>query len=419
MGINVLIIGSGGREDALSWKIATSRRAGNIFCAPGNAGTARIARCVPLAIDDHEAFVEFCGREKIDLVVIGQEAALVAGLADRMRAHDIRVFGPSAAAARLEGSKKFTRELCRAYDIPSPSWRVFDELEAAQRFIAEQTFPLVVKADGLAAGKGVVIAENRQAAEKAVEDILSGKFGARSLLIEEFMEGEEASFFALSDGEDVRLFGTAQDYKCVFDGDQGPNTGGMGAFSPARMMSPVMTHEIMDKIVNPTFAALRENNTPFIGVLYAGLMMTSQGAKLVEFNVRFGDPECQVLLLRLKSDLLELLLAVSEGRLASQEIVWHDDYALTVVMATKGYPGSYGRGSVIGGLIAAEALDDVKVFHAATSCEEGVWRANGGRVLNVSAWGKSLEQARARAYGAVDQINWPEGFFRTDIGLKC
>ena len=410
MSNNVLIIGSGGREDALAWKIAASPRAGNVFCVPGNVG---------IAIDDDQALAEFCHREKIDLVVIGPEVALVAGLGDKMRAQGIKVFGSSAMAARLEGSKKFTRELCRDYDIPSPSWQAFDEPQAAKDFIATQKFPLVVKADGLAAGKGVIIAENKEEAEKAIDDILCGKFGARSLLIEEFMQGEEVSFFALSDGNCARIFGTAQDHKRAFDGDKGPNTGGMGAFSPARMMSSEMEQEVMAKIINPTLAAMREKNAVFTGVLYAGLMMTAQGIKLVEFNVRFGDPECQVLMMRLKSDFLELLLSVAEQRLDAQEVVWHDDHALTVVMATRGYPGAYERGSAITGLGAAEALDDVKIFHAATtSCGDGVWQANGGRVLNVSARGKSLEQARRRAYCAVNEINWPEGFFRSDIGQK-
>ena len=410
MSNNVLIIGSGGREDALAWKIAASPRAGNVFCVPGNAD---------IAIDDDQALAEFCHREKIDLVVIGLEAALVAGLGDKMRAQGIKVFGPSAMAARLEGSKKFTRELCRDYDIPSPSWQAFDEPQEAKDFIATQKFPLAVKADGLAAGKGVIIAENKEEAEKAIDDILCGKFGARSLLIEEFMQGEEVSFFALSDGNCARAFGTAQDHKRAFDGDKGPNTGGMGAFSPARMMSSEMEQEVMTKIINPTLAAMREKNAVFTGVLYAGLMMTAQGIKLVEFNVRFGDPECQVLMMRLKSDFLELLLSVAEQRLDAQEVVWHDDHALTVVMATRGYPGAYERGSAITGLGAAEALDDVKIFHAATTlCGDGVWQANGGRVLNVSARGKSLEQARLRAYCAVNEINWPEGFFRSDIGQK-
>ena len=410
MSNNVLIIGSGGREDALAWKIAASPRAGNVFCVPGN---------VHIAIDDDQALAEFCRREKIDLVVIGLEASLVAGLGDKMRAQGIKVFGPSAMAARLEGSKKFTRELCRDYDIPSPSWQAFDEPRAAKDFIAAQKFPVAVKADGLAAGKGVIIAENKEEAEKAIDDILCGKFGARSLLIEEFMQGEEVSFFALSDGNCVRAFGTAQDHKRAFDGDKGPNTGGMGAFSPARMMSSEMEQEVMTKIINPTLAAMREKNAVFTGVLYAGLMMTAQGIKLVEFNVRFGDPECQVLMMRLKSDFLELLLSVAEQRLDAQEVVWHDDHALTVVMATRGYPGAYERGSAITGLGAAEALDDVKIFHAATTlCGDGVWQANGGRVLNVSARGKSLEQARLRAYCAVNEINWPEGFFRSDIGQK-
>ena len=410
MSNNVLIIGSGGREDALAWKIAASPRAGNVFCVPGN---------VHIAIDDDQALAEFCRREKIDLVVIGLEASLVAGLGDKMRAQGIKVFGPSAMAARLEGSKKFTRELCRDYDIPSPSWQAFDEPQMAKDFIAAQKFPLAVKADGLAAGKGVIIAENKEEAEKAIDDILCGKFGARSLLIEEFMQGEEVSFFALSDGNCVRAFGTAQDHKRAFDGDKGPNTGGMGAFSPARMMSSEMEEEVMTKIINPTLAAMREKNAVFTGVLYAGLMMTAQGIKLVEFNVRFGDPECQVLMMRLKSDFLELLLSVAEQRLDAQEIIWHDDHALTVVMATRGYPGAYERGSAITGLGAAEALDDVKIFHAATTlCGDGVWQANGGRVLNVSARGKSLEQARLRAYCAVNEINWPEGFFRSDIGQK-
>ncbi len=420
MGINVLIIGSGGREDALAWKIAASRRAGNIFCAPGNAGIARAetVRCVKISAHDQQAVAEFCGQEKIDLVVIGPEGALTAGLADYLRQYGLKVFGPSAAAARLESSKAFTRKLCAQYNIPSPAWRAFDDEAAAKQFIQDHDYPLVVKADGLAAGKGVTIAENRAQAEKAIDDILSGKFGVGSLLVEEFMEGEEASFFVLSDGESARIFGTAQDHKRAFDGDQGPNTGGMGAFSPAAIVSPAMEREIMAQIIEPTLQAMRDQNAPFTGVLYAGLMITGGGVKLVEFNVRFGDPECQVLMMRLKSDLLDLLWAAACGRLAEQEIIWHEDHAMTVVMATQGYPESYATGSRIEGLDEAAALDRVKIFHAATLYDDGVWQANGGRVLNVSACGKSLEQARAQAYSAIDRIHWPEGFFRSDIGQK-
>ena len=419
--MNVLLIGGGGREHALAWKLEQSPLLDRLYCAPGNAGIAQIAECVALDVADHQAVIAFCKKKDIDLAVIGPEAPLVAGLADDLEAAGVKAFGPSRVAAELEGSKGFTKDLCAEYGIPTAAYRRFDDASAAKAYVATRSLPIVVKADGLAAGKGVVIAETREQANAAIDDCFGGAFGAAGaeLVIEEFLDGEEASFFALVDGETALPLATAQDHKRAFDGDQGPNTGGMGAYSPAPIMTPSLCAQVMQQIILPTVRAMQARGTPFKGVLYAGLMIKHGAAKLIEYNVRFGDPEAQVLMLRLKSDLLPALLAVAEGRLSGVAVDWHDDAALCVVMAARGYPGAYAKGSEIKGLEAAGADPDVQIFHAGTKRDGARILADGGRVLGVTARDGNIGEAQARAYAAVDKIDWPGGFCRRDIGFRA
>jgi phosphoribosylamine--glycine ligase len=415
--MNILLIGSGGREHALAWKIAASPLVEKLYCAPGNAGIAQEAACVALDTADHAAVIGFCKQNGIDFVVVGPEAPLCAGIVDDLTAAGIKAFGPTRAAARLEGSKGFTKDLCAAHGIPTAAYAHFTDAAPAKAYVRAQGAPIVIKADGLAAGKGVTVAASVAEAEAAIDAIMAEADAA--LVVEECLVGEEASFFALSDGEHVLPLASAQDHKRVHDGDQGPNTGGMGAYSPAAIMTPAMTRRAMDEIVLPTVRAMRQMGCPYQGVLYAGLMITAAGPQLIEYNARFGDPETQVLMLRLKSDLVPALVAASDGMLRNFDLRWHDDAALTVVMAAHGYPGTYARGSVIEGLDAAAGVEGVEIFHAGTKQEGGRIVANGGRVLNVSAIGKSVAEAQARAYAAVDRIRWTDGFCRRDIGWRA
>jgi phosphoribosylamine--glycine ligase len=419
--MNILLIGSGGREHALAWAIAASPQCGRLFIAPGNPGTAACGINVVVDVTDHRAVISFCRLNAIGLVVVGPEAPLVAGLVDDLAAARIKAFGPTKAAAQLEGSKAFTKDLCAEFRIPTAAYRRFTEAETAKAYIRVQGAPIVVKADGLAAGKGVVVAATIEEAEAAVETMLGGGLGqaGAEVVIEDYLEGEEASFFALSDGTHAIPFGTAQDHKRVFDGDQGPNTGGMGAYSPAPVMTPDLQAQVMRDIVEPTVAAMQSRGTPYVGVLYAGLMITAEGPKLIEYNARFGDPETQVLMPRLKTDLVAAMLAACEGKLQGFEAHWWDHTALTVVMATKGYPGRVERGSAINGLKKAEAVDHALVFHAGTKMSGDTLVANGGRVLAVTATGKTVREAQANAYAAVDRIDWPGGFCRRDIGWRA
>jgi phosphoribosylamine--glycine ligase len=419
--MKVLLIGGGGREHALAWKLKQSPLLDTLYCAPGNAGIAQVARCITLNVADPSAVIGFCKENDIGLVMIGPEAPLVAGLADDLELQGIKVFGPSRAAAELEGSKGFTKDLCAEYGIPTARYARFTAAEAAKAYVASHGVPIVVKADGLAAGKGVVIAKTRAEADAAIDACFAGAFGraGAEVVIEEFLDGEEASFFALVDGETPLALVTAQDHKRAFDGDQGPNTGGMGAYSPAPIMTEALCAQVLEEIVLPTVRAMKARGTPFKGVLYAGLMIKSGRAKLIEYNVRFGDPEAQVLMLRLKSDLLPALIAVAEGRLGGVSLDWHDDAALCVVMAAKGYPGTYAKGSEIRGLDAASTDPNVVIFHAGTKREGDRILADGGRVLGVTARGSSIAEAKARAYAAVDKIDWPGGFCRHDIGHRA
>jgi phosphoribosylamine--glycine ligase len=424
--VNILLLGSGGREHALAWKMAASPLTDRLFCAPGNAGIAREAECVALDIADHKAVIDFCRAQAIDFVVVGPEAPLCAGIVDDLEAAGIKAFGPSRAAARLEGSKGFTKDLCRANNIPTGAYERFNAADAAKAYIRSHGAPIVVKADGLAAGKGVVVAASIEEAEAAVDMMFGGGIvvsnpgqAGAEVVIEEFLDGEEASFFALCDGDHALALTTAQDHKRACDGDKGPNTGGMGAYSPAPNIDAAMNARIMAEIVTPTLRAMKAMGAPYKGVLYAGLMITGDGPKLIEYNARFGDPETQVLMLRLMSDLVPALLASRDGQLKAFDLRWYDDPALTVVMAAKGYPGSYARGSVIEGLDAAAQVEGVEIFHAGTKAEGGKIVANGGRVLNVSAIGKTVKEAQARAYAAIARIRWPDGFYRHDIGWRA
>ncbi|MCR4266719.1 phosphoribosylamine--glycine ligase [Nitratireductor sp. ZSWI3] len=419
--MKVLLIGSGGREHALAWKLAASPVLTKLYAAPGNPGIAGEAECVAIDIADHAAVAAFCRKEAIDLVVVGPEAPLVAGLADVLSQAGIRVFGPSAAAAQLEGSKSFTKELCDRQGIPTAAYGRFDNALAAREYVREHGAPIVIKADGLAAGKGVTVAMTVDDALNAVEECFDGGFGAAgaSVVVEEFLQGEEASFFCLCDGKTALPFGTAQDHKRVGEGDTGPNTGGMGAYSPAPAMTDALIERTMREIVEPTLKGMAEMGLPFTGVLYAGLMLTADGPKLIEYNVRFGDPECQVLMPRLKEDLLVLMNAAVDGQLAHMSARWRDEAALTVVLAAEGYPANPRRGSVIRGVDEAAKGEDVVIFHAGTALKDGALVANGGRVLNVTALGGSVKEAQARAYTAVDRIDWPEGFCRRDIGWRA
>jgi phosphoribosylamine---glycine ligase len=419
--MNVLLIGSGGREHALAWAISASPLLGKLYCAPGNAGIAEVAECPVLDIDDPAAVIQLCIDNSVDFVVIGPEAPLVAGLADDLAAAKIKAFGPSKAAAQLEGSKGFTKDFCSEFGIPTGAYKRCTDAAMARAYLAQQPLPIVVKADGLAAGKGVVIAETREQANAAIEACFSGAFGAAGaeVVVEECLVGEEASFFALVDGTHALAFGAAQDHKRVLDGERGLNTGGMGAYSPAPIMTAEMTQRTMDEIIWPTVRGMAARGTPFRGVLFAGLMITAVGPKLIEYNVRFGDPETQVLMMRLKSDLLPALVATADGVLKTFDVRWRDDAALTVVMASKGYPGDYAKGSPIGALDAARGIKGVEVFHAGTARDGGQLRAVGGRVLNVTARGRSVAEAQRTAYAAVDKIDWPGGFCRRDIGWRA
>jgi len=426
--MNILLLGSGGREHALAWKMAASPLAERLYCAPGNAGIAREAACVALDIADHAAVIAFCRNNGIDFVVVGPEAPLCAGIVDDLEAAGIKAFGPSRAAARLEGSKGFTKDLCRANGIPTAAYQRFRAADAAKTYIRGRGTPIVVKADGLAAGKGVIVAQNLAEAEAAIDMMFGGggmpgtnlgEAGGEVVVIEEFLDGEEASFFVLCDGVTAIPLSTAQDHKRAYDGDQGPNTGGMGAYSPAPNINVAMSARVMNEIIDPTMRAMKAIGAPYKGVLYAGLMITREGPKLIEYNVRFGDPETQVLMLRLMSDLVPALLASRDGMLKSFDLRWYPDPALTVVMAAKGYPGSYARGSVIDGLDEAGAVEGVEIFHAGTKAEGARILANGGRVLDVSAIGKTVGQAQSRAYEAISRIRWPEGFYRHDIGWRA
>ncbi len=422
--MRILVVGSGGREHALCWTIAASPLCEELYCAPGNAGVAQDAVCVPVGAEDLDGLIALARDKRIDYVVVGPEGPLVAGLVDRLAEAGIKAFGPSAAAAALEGSKGFMKDLCAKYDIPTAGYRRFTEAAAAKAYLREQGVPIVVKADGLAAGKGVTVAATLAEAEAAVEAAMEGDaFGAAGseLVIEEFLEGEEASFFALVDGETALPLATAQDHKRVGDGDTGPNTGGMGAYSPAPVLTEARCREVMERIILPTVRGMKAEGRPYKGVLYAGLMVAPDGAiRLLEYNVRFGDPECQVLMMRLMSDLLPALIATTDGVLSSFDLRWYDEAALVVVMAAKGYPGSYEKGSAIRGLGDAAQNDDVMVFHAGTKAGlESEILANGGRVLGVTAIAPAIAEAQARAYQAVDRIDWPEGFCRRDIGWRA
>jgi phosphoribosylamine--glycine ligase len=418
--MNVLLIGSGGREHALAWKIAASPLLEKLYAAPGNPGIAQEAECVALDPSDHEAVAAFARANAIDLVVVGPEAPLVAGLADALAQAGVRVFGPTAAAARLEGSKGFMKDLCAAYAIPTAAYARFNNAPKAKAYARQQGAPIVIKADGLAAGKGVTVAMTMAEALAAIDDCFEGAFGAAGaeVVIEEFLEGEEASFFCLCDGETALPFGAAQDHKRVGEGDEGPNTGGMGAFSPAPVMTAEMQERVMRAIIRPTMEGMAKMGAPFSGVLFAGLMITDQGPKLIEYNVRFGDPECQVLMMRLKDDLLTLMKASTDGQLGRVSVRWRDEAALAVVLAAKGYPGSYATGSPIRGLEEA-AAQGAQIFHAGTRMGAGGLEAAGGRVLNVAALGGDVAAAQAAAYRAVDRIDWADGFCRRDIGWRA
>ncbi len=418
--MNVLLIGSGGREHALAWKIAASPVLTKLYCAPGNPGIAHEAECVALDPADHAAIIAFCKEKGVDFVVVGPEAPLVAGIADELRAAGISVFGPSKAAAQLEGSKGFTKDLCARFNIPTGAYGRFTNAAAARAYVEKQGAPIVVKADGLAAGKGVVVAMTVQEALDAVDACFDGAFGGAGaeVVVEEFLDGEEASFFCLCDGKTALPFGTAQDHKRVGDGDTGANTGGMGAYSPAPVMSQAIIERTMRELIEPTMRGMAEIGAPFSGVLFAGLMITRDGPKLIEYNTRFGDPETQVLMLRLKDDVLLLLKAAADGALDQVSVRWNDDPALTVVMAAKGYPASPEKGSVIKGVDAAQS-DNVQVFHAGTAEKNGELVANGGRVLNVTSTGKTVQEAQDAAYAAIARIDWPEGFYRRDIGWRA
>jgi len=419
--MNILILGSGGREHALAWATLQNPKCDKLIVAPGNGGIGQIAQCADLDPDNPGAVVDFAAEEAIDFVIIGPEAPLAAGVSDALRAAGILCFGPSQAAAELEASKSFTKEICDAASAPTAAYARFTEAEPARAYVQAQGAPIVVKADGLAAGKGVIVAMDEATALAAIDDMFAGEFGAAGaeVVIEAFLEGEEASFFVLCDGETALPIGTAQDHKRAFDGDAGPNTGGMGAYSPAPVMSDAVIARTMAEIVEPTMAEMARRGTPFSGVLFAGLMIKDGAPSLIEYNVRFGDPECQCLMLRLGAQALDLMLAAAQGRLADIAVTWADDHAMCVVMAAEGYPGSYEKGSVINGLEEMPETSVEMCFHAGTRASEGQYRAVGGRVLGLTARADSLADARTRAYGLVDRVDWPEGFNRSDIGWRA
>ena len=417
--MKVLLIGSGGREHALAWKIAQSPLLEELYAAPGNPGIAEHATLSDVKVEDHAAVVAFCKDKAIDFVVVGPEAPLVAGLADDLRAAGIATFGPSAAAAQLEGSKGFTKDLCARYNIPTGAYKRFKDAASAKAYVHEQGAPIVIKADGLAAGKGVTVAMKVDEALAAIDDCFSGAFGAAGaeVVVEAFLDGEESSFFCLSDGKTALALATAQDHKRVGDGDTGPNTGGMGAYSPAPVMTDEMVARTMKEIIEPTIKGMAQDGHPFTGVFFAGLMITEKGPELIEYNTRFGDPECQVLMMRLKSDILPILYATATGTLDQVTAEWREDPALTVVLASKGYPGAYDKATPID--FIPEATGDAKVFHAGTAIKDGKLVATGGRVLNVTAFGKTVSEAQKRAYELLDQVKWENGFCRRDIGWQA
>ena len=419
--MNILLIGSGGREHALAWTLSASPLLTRLYCAPGNAGIARDAECVAIDAMDIDRLVSFAKAKQIDFAVIGPEAPLTAGLADRFEAAGIKALGPSAKGAQLEASKGFVKDLCAEHGIPTAKFRRCKDAASAKAFAATLGVPVVIKADGLAQGKGVVIAATADEANAAIDSMFGGAFGTagNEVVVEEFLEGEEASFIVLTDGRHVLPLAGAQDHKRVHDGDEGPNTGGMGAYSPASVLTPEIQQKVLDRIVRPTIDAMRARGTPYQGVLYAGLMIKDGEPKLIEYNCRFGDPECQVLMLRLKSDLLPALIAARDGVLDSFDLRWRNEAAITVVMAANGYPAAYEKGTPIKGLESASHVEGVEIFHAGTVARDGQILANGGRVLNVCAIGKDVSEARARAYEAIARINWPNGFCRSDIGWRA
>jgi phosphoribosylamine---glycine ligase len=417
--MKVLLIGSGGREHALAWKLAQSPLLTKLYAAPGNPGIGEHAELVALNVENHGAVVDFCASHAIDFVVIGPEAPLVAGLADDLRTAGFSVFGPSAAAAQLEGSKGFTKDLCAKYNIPTGAYQRFNNAPKAKAYVRAQGAPIVIKADGLAAGKGVTVAMTLDEALAAIDDCFEGAFGAAGaeVVVEAYLDGEEASFFVLCDGTHALALASAQDHKRVGDGDTGPNTGGMGAYSPAPVMDAAMTERTMNEIILPTIKGMAADGHPFRGVLFAGLMITAKGPELIEYNTRFGDPETQVLMMRLQSDLLPLLMATDNGTLNQQTATWRDDPALTVVMASKGYPGNYVKNTPIADL--PETGADARIFHAGTAIKDGHLVATGGRVLNITAFGTSVGQAQAKAYATLDKVQWDNGFCRRDIGWQA
>ena len=419
--MNILILGGGGREHALAWAVMQNPKCDKLIVAPGNAGIAQIAECASLDTEDGSAVVDFAEAHAIDLVIVGPEAPLAAGVADTLREAGFSVFGPSKAAARLEASKSFTKEICDAAHAPTAGYGHFTDALSAKAHVQDQGAPIVVKADGLAAGKGVIIATTVAEAEAAIDDMFGGAFGGAGaeVVIEEFMTGEEASFFVLVDGEDVLPIGTAQDHKRVGEGDSGPNTGGMGAYSPAPIMTGDVTQKALDEIVRPTMSEMARRGTPYSGVLYVGLMIEHGQPRLVEYNVRFGDPECQVLMMRLGAQALDLIHACAEGRLGDMKVTWGDDHAMTVVLAANGYPGAYEKGTEIGGLETLTEDSFTQMFHAGTALKDGKVVATGGRVLNATARGTTLAEAKDRAYALVDAVDWPQGFCRRDIGWRA
>lgn len=419
--MNILILGSGGREHALAWAVKQNPKCDRLVCAPGNAGMAAIADCIAVDVMDNDAVLALCQAQAIDFAIIGAENPLANGVADVLRAAGILTFGPSKAAAELESSKAFTKEICDACNAPTAAYARFSELEAAKAYVTKEGAPIVIKADGLAAGKGVIVAMDLQEALDGLDDIFDGAFGdaGAEVVIEEFMDGEEASFFILSDGKDILPFGTAQDHKRAYDGDEGPNTGGMGAYSPAPVMTDVVTQKALNEIIKPSIDEMARRGTPFQGVLFAGFMIKDGQPRLVEYNVRFGDPECQTLMMRLGAQALDVLLACAEERLGDAQINWANDHAISVVLAAKGYPGSYDKGTCINGLESLPSDSKNMVFHAGTKADGDKTLAIGGRVLNVTARGATLTEAHKRAYAMVAKIDWPQGFHRKDIGWRA
>ncbi|MBR9865420.1 MAG: phosphoribosylamine--glycine ligase [Rhodobacteraceae bacterium] len=419
--MNILILGSGGREHSIAWAVKQNPKCDHLICAPGNAGMASVATCMDLDILDGPSVVSFCKTHDIDFCIIGPEAPLAAGVADALRAADILTFGPSAAAAQLESSKAFTKSICDASGAPTAAYGHFTDADSAKAYIREQGAPIVVKADGLAAGKGVVVAMTLEDALAAVDDMFDGSFGeaGAEVVVEEFMEGEEASFFVLSDGTSILPIGTAQDHKRAYDNDEGPNTGGMGAYSPAPVLTEALQKKAIEEIIQPTIDEMAIRGTPYEGVLYAGFMIKDDQPRLVEYNARFGDPECQVIMMRLGAQALDVLIACAEQRLEQVSLNWADDHALTVVLAAKGYPRAYEKNTQINGLNTIEPSSKAQVFHAGTKQDGDNTLATGGRVLNVTARGDTLQEARDRAYAMIDQIDWPEGFHRNDIGWRA